>query len=128
MKYHEFVGQVQHRGHFPDLGSAVKAIRVVLQALGARLQQKEREHLAAQLPEEIAYYLKQVNTYEKYDLQEFYTAVGKGEGVDYPDAIHHAKAVATTVQDAVTAGETRHVSEQLPPEFAELFERQYEEA
>lgn len=128
MKYHEFVGQVQHRGHLPDLGDAVKATRIVLQTLGTRLEEHERKHLAAQLPAEIAYYLEQVKTMEKYDLQEFYRVISYGEGSDLPDAIHHAKAVATVVQDAITPGEGKDIAEQLPPEYAELFEREYEEA
>ena len=125
MNYQDFMGQVQHRAHLPDMGAAVKATRVVLQALGARIQDQEREHLAAQLPEEIGYYLKQVNTFQKYDLQEFYDMVSRAEGVEVRDAMHHAKAVATTMVDAVSAGESRHIGVQLPPEYADLFERQY---
>lgn len=128
MKYHDFIGQVQHRAHLADMGDAVKATRVVLQTLGTRLEEHEREHLAAQLPAEIAYYLEQVKTMEKYDLAEFYGVVSKGEGVDRPDAIHHAKAVATTVQDAITAGESKDIAEQLPPEYADLFEKEFKEA
>lgn len=127
MKYHDFIGQVQHRAHLPDLGGAVKATRVVLQTFARRIEAGERDDVSAQLPEEIAYYIKQVNGLEKYDLQEFYQTVSELEGVKYPTAIHHAKAVMTVLQEAVSGGEANDIAQQLPPEFAELFEHQWKE-
>lgn len=128
MKYHDIVGQVQHRARVADMGDAVKALRVVLQTLGTRLDPGERQHLAAQLPEEIAYYLKQVRTTERYDLQTFYKVISAGEDTDLPKAMHHAKAVTSVLREAVTEGEARDIAEQLPNEFSELFEYESESA
>lgn len=128
MQYDNFVGQVQHRGHLPDTGHAVKSTRAVLQTFGERLQQEERDDLAAQLPGEIAHYLKEANGEVKYDLRGFYEKVSEREGTDLPDAIHHSKAVISVVREAVSAGELADVDTQLPPEFSELLEKQWEES
>ena len=122
MKYDEFVGQVQHRARLGTSGEAVRATRATLEVLGQRLFGGEAEDLAAQLPEEIGFYLTNVDEDESFGLDEFFTRVGERAGVDLPDAVHHARVVISVLQDAVSQGEIEDVRSQLPPEYDPLFE------
>jgi uncharacterized protein (DUF2267 family) len=96
--------------------------------LGERLQQGERDDLASQLPEEVAHYLAEGDGEVKYDLNDFYQKVSEREGSELQDAIHHSKAVMSVLRDAVSIGELKDMDTQLPPEFADLFERQWQES
>jgi uncharacterized protein (DUF2267 family) len=125
MQYDEFVGQVQHRGRMASSGDAVKAIHATLQTLSERLTSGEAKDLAAQLPQEIAFYLHKEPSpkdVERFTLQEFFERVSRREHVDLPKSIHHARAVIDVLCDAVSPGEINDVRGQLPAEFAPLFE------
>lgn len=122
MKYDEFIGEVVHRARLGTTGAAVKAIRATLETLAERLYGDEADHLAAQLPEEIGLYMQRVGRNETFTLDEFFERVAEREDVDLPEAIFHARAVISVVQDAVSAGELDDVRVQLPDEFAPLFE------
>ena len=122
MQYNEFVGQVQHRAQLASSGKAVHAIHAVLQTLGERLYGAEADNLAAQLPAEIGFYLKQAQKREPLSAREFFARVTEREGVDYPDAVYHARAVMSVVIDAVSPGEIADMRAQLPDEFDPLFQ------
>ncbi len=122
MKYDEFVGRVQNRARLADSGEAVRAIRATLQTLGERLYGNEADHLAAQLPNEIALYIDLAEQKESFSVQEFFKRIAERENVDLPESAHHTRAVISVVQDAVTAGEIDDVLEQLPEDWNELFE------
>ena len=122
MKYDEFVGNVQHRCRVGTPGEAVKATRATLEVLAQRLFSEEKNHLASQLPGEIAYYLEQVKENSKFDLDAFFQKVSEKEGEDLPVAVHHARSVMSVVKDAVTPGQWENLIEELPEEFAPLFD------
>lgn len=42
--------------------------------------------------------------------------------MDLPVAVHHARAVMSVVQEAVSAGEWDDLQEQLPDEYDDLFD------
>src|SRR5436309_14665285 len=111
MQYDDFVGQVQHRAHLASRGEAVTAIRATLGTLAERLVGGEVKDLASQLPREIGVFLGGVweSTGQRFSLEEFYQRVSLREGVDLPKAIHHAKAVASVLQEAVSQGEINDV-------------------
>lgn len=88
MQYDEFIGQVQNRARLASKGEAVKATRATLYALGTRLFGGETKDLAAQLPDEIAFYLQQAESSEKFGLDEFFERVSQQGNVDLPKAIH----------------------------------------
>lgn len=90
--------------------------------MGERLYGNQADHLAAQLPEEIATYIDMAEQKDSFSVQEFFRRVAERENVDLPESAHHARAVISTVQDAVTAGEIDHVLDQLPEDWNELFE------
>jgi uncharacterized protein (DUF2267 family) len=126
VKYDEFIGKVQNRSRLGTPGEAVRATRATLEVLGERLFGGEAKDLAAQLPEEIGRYLKAGDGSEAFGLQEFYERVRDKEGVDLPDAVHHARSVISVMQQAVTAGELDDVRAQLPDEYNPLFEAEIE--
>lgn len=121
MKYKEFLGEVHVRAHLAELEEAVRATRSTLEVFGTRLTKDERDDLKAQLPEEIGIFLTYAGEVEGFGLDEFYQRVQEREGVDLPDAIHHAQAVISVLSDAVSKGELEDIKAQLPSEFAPLF-------
>ena len=126
MQYHEFIGHVQDRAQLGSQGEAVRASRATLQTLADRLTGEQVEHLMAQLPDEIAHYLKDSDTTQRCTLQEFFEAVAKREEIDLPDATYHARVVMSVVKDALAAGEWQHLQDQLPEDYQALLEAGYE--
>lgn len=122
MQYDEFLGAVQHRAEFGTRSEAVRATRATLEVLGQRLFGGEADHLAAQLPSELGYYLTQAEPSQAFDLDEFFERVSEREGVDLPDAVYHSRVVLSVLREAVTAGELEDVLAQLPEEYTRLFE------
>lgn len=122
MQYHEFIGRVQNRARLGTTGEAVRATRATLEVLGERLHHGEAAHLASQLPEEVAVFLRDDQSDEAFGVEEFFERVGMKEKVDVPDAVHHARAVISVVQEAVTKGQIKDVRSQLPEEYDPLFE------
>lgn len=122
MKYHEFLGTVQDQARLDSNSAAVSAVRATLETLGERLAGGQAQHIAAQLPEEIGYYLRQPDKDESFELDDFYQRVAEREAVDYPDAVYHARIVMRVLGDAISAGEMRDLRAQLPDEYDDLFE------
>ncbi len=121
MEYHQFLGQVQHRGRMATLEDATKAVRATLQTLGERLFGGEATDLAAQLPQEIGRYLLEASKSERFSLDEFFRRVSQREGVDLPTSVYHTRAVIDVLKDAVSPGEIADVLAQLPAEYNTLF-------
>jgi uncharacterized protein (DUF2267 family) len=121
MTFDEFTGQVQHRARLASTGDSLRAIRATLTVLGQRLFGGEAYELSAQLPEEIKLYLQQAFQSETFGLAEFYQRVADLEGADMPEAVFHARAVISVLMDAVSPGEIRDMLDQLPSEYASLF-------
>lgn len=122
MQYDEFVGQVQHRARLPSTDDAVRAIRSTLETLGQRLQGGEARHLAAQLPDEIARFIRDEGEGESFSMKEFLDRVARSEGVEISESVHHTRAVLSVLQDAISPGEMRHVRGQLPEEWQAIFD------
>jgi uncharacterized protein (DUF2267 family) len=122
MQHDEFIGEVQARARLPSRGDAERATRAVLETLGERLAGGQPHNLAAQLPEEIGRHLEDRQGVEKLSLDEFFEKVSERTGANLPDAIHQARAVIAVVGEAVSQGELDKVRQQLPGEYAPLFE------
>lgn len=125
MTFDEFLGHVQHRARLGSTGAAERATRATLETLAERLAGGEAANLAAQLPAGIANYLThnrlaaQVAT--RMTLDQFFARVAQREGADLPDAVFHARAVISVLQEAVTPGEMQDVRAQLPEAWDRLF-------
>ena len=124
MTYDRFMGLVQHRAHLANTGEAERATRAVLETLGERLAGGEPFDLASQLPPEIGRHLEHdySGAGERFSLEGFYQLVSLREGTDLPEAIEHAQAVISVLNDAVSPGEMKDVRAQLPAEYDMLFE------
>lgn len=122
MKYDEFVGEVQSRARLPSRGDTVRAIQATLETLAERINPGEADDLAAQLPPELGTFLRQVETSERFSVDDFFLRVAAKETADLPDAAHHARAVMAVLQEAVTTGEMEDVRAQLPDTYQPLFE------
>jgi uncharacterized protein (DUF2267 family) len=124
MQFEEFSGQVQNLARLPSQSETTRAISAVLETLGERLHGDQAAHLAAQLPDGIGAYLRLAKQNESFGVDEFFHRIAdrEGAGVDLPQAVHHARAVITVLQQAVSAGEMEHVRSQLPEEWTPLFE------
>ena len=123
MNYDDFLGKVQAKARLAGPDDAVNATRAALTTLSERLFGGESDDLASQLPTEIARFVERTaHTQDDYDLEEFFRRVTEREGVRQSDAVHHVRAVLDVLQEAVTAGQIRHIRDQLPPEYQQLFE------
>ncbi len=122
MKYDEFVGEVQNRARLPSRGDTVRAIQATLETLAERIAPGEADDLAAQLPPELGTFLRDVETTERFSVDDFFLRVAAKETADLPDAAHHARAVIAVLQEAVTTGEMEDVRAQLPDSYQPLFE------
>ncbi len=122
MQYDEFVGEVQNRARLPSRGDAVRAIQATLETLAERIAAGEASDLAAQLPPELGTFLRDVDTTERFSVDDFFLRVAAKETADLPDAVHHTRAVFDVLQEAVTPGQIRDVRAQLPDDYDPLFE------
>src|SRR5215213_11467619 len=121
MKHDEFRKRVREVAELETNEEAERAIQATFETLRERLAGNEPNNLADQLPPEIAEPLRGNGGRDGFSLAEFYRRVADKEGVEEPEAIRHARAVATVVEEAVTTGEMDHVRDQLNPEYTELF-------
>lgn len=124
MKHDEFVARVRDLGELGTNKEAERAIRATFETLRERIAGNEPNNLADQLPEEIAAPLRGEGGRDTFSLAEFYRRVSEKEGVEVTEAIRQARAVATVLEEAVSAGEMEHIREQLKPEYTELFGQQ----
>lgn len=124
MKYSEFLGTVQNKARIGTESATVSAVRATFETLGERLAGGQAEHVAAQLPRELGYYLTQADADddEGFELDAFYKRVAEREGADLRDAVYHAKVVMNVLQEATSPGEMRDLRAQLPAEYDDLFE------
>ena len=122
MNYDEFVAEVEHRGRMPSRGDAVRAIQATLKTLAERIRPGEASDLAAQLPPELGTFLTDIETTERFPVDDFFLRVAAKETADLPDATHHARAVIAVLEEAVTTGEMEDIRAQLPDNYDPLFE------
>jgi uncharacterized protein (DUF2267 family) len=122
MKFDEFVGQVQNRAKLGSTGEAVRAIQAVFQTLAERLDAGEAKDLAAQLPQELGFYLQTQEHRKRMSLDEFFRTISERETADLPDAVYHTRVVMEVLQEAVSLGEINDILAELPPEWATLFQ------
>jgi uncharacterized protein (DUF2267 family) len=128
MKAEEFAKHVMQRAGLNSRVGSEHAIRATLETLSAHLTAGEAENLAAQLPPDVALYLKQPSSgdRERFSLDEFFLRVSEREGVGLQEATNHARVVAAVLAEAVTVGQLEHLRAQLPDDIAQLFNVQNE--
>ena len=120
MNYAEFREAVAKRaGLSPP--EADNIIRATLTTLTERISGGEAHDLASQLPGGLRGHMhKDVDFGERLDLAEFLNEVRARAGVDRQPAAEGARAVLTTVRDAVSVEEFKEMASELPKDIQQL--------
>ncbi|WP_043621667.1 DUF2267 domain-containing protein [Nonomuraea candida] len=126
MRHDEFIGKVQARAHLAGRDQAERACRATLETLGERIPEGLAEHLAAQLPHEIAENLRRTEvmggfgTGEHFGREEFVQRVADRAGVDRPQAIYLARVVLEVTGEATQGHIMDKVCDSLPQNLRPL--------
>ncbi|SCG70145.1 DUF2267 domain-containing protein [Micromonospora inositola] len=116
----DFLEAVGKRAGMPA-AEAANVIRATLTTLTERISGGEAHDLAMQLPEEFRGYLrKEVDFAEQLDLVEFLSEVQARAGMDDQRAAEGARAVLTTLREAVSAEELEDLESELPKDIRQL--------
>ncbi|MBF2015774.1 MAG: DUF2267 domain-containing protein [Rivularia sp. T60_A2020_040] len=123
MKYDEFIKHVQSVAQVDSREQTERVTRATLETIKERIVGDEAKDLAAQLPEEIAQYLRgrEGENGQHFKLQEFIERVSKKADVKSTDAIMQVRAVFTVLQNAVSPGEFADFKHNFSDDYAELF-------
>lgn len=120
MDYTEFLEAVGKRAGMPA-AEAANLIRATLTTLAERISGGAARDLATQLPEEFREYLhKEVDFAERLDLVEFLNEVRARAGVDDQRAADGARAVLTTLREAVNGEELEDLESELSKDIRRL--------
>lgn len=130
MRHDEMIGKVQALAQLPDRGSAERATRAVLSTLAERLPSGLADHVAAQLPHELADPMREVTrsaaggrthaSGERFDLTVFAGRIAGRAGTDEDAAVREAAAVLEVLDAALAPELTEKVSGALPADIREL--------
>jgi uncharacterized protein (DUF2267 family) len=116
----EFVRRVAARAGL-DPGRAERAIDAVLETLGERIAAGQAEDIAKQLPGRVAApLLDHGGNAQPIPAEQFVRRVAEREGEIEPLAREHARAVLTTLREAVTADEWRDTAAELSRDYEAL--------
>jgi uncharacterized protein (DUF2267 family) len=125
MSLDDFLEHVSRRAAL-DREAARRATDAVLEALAERISGGEVDDIAEQLPPELRPALERGNERSKgaarpMGLKEFVLLIAELEGVTPEVAGEHARAVMSTLREAVSEKELRDMQSQLPDEYQVLF-------
>jgi uncharacterized protein (DUF2267 family) len=96
------------------------AARATLETLAERLSAGEARDLAAQLPPELAPYLRPQGDAQGFDVGEFLRRAAEREGVDVAAAEKHARAVFAALRRSVEPGEIDDMAAELSKDYRAL--------
>ncbi|MEU0970020.1 DUF2267 domain-containing protein [Streptomyces sp. NPDC005917] len=120
MDYETFIDTVSRRSQVPR-DKAETLSRATLETLAERLTRGEADDLASELPKPLKTALiAPTPEAEGFGLDEFVNRVSRRSGMSPNESREGVRAVLSTLRDAVSGGEFRHVLAQLPREFGEL--------
>ncbi|MBV7700146.1 DUF2267 domain-containing protein [Streptomyces sp. TRM70350] len=131
MRHDEMIGKVQALAHLPDRGSTELATRSVLQTLAERVPTGLADHMAAQLPRDLAACIHEVTDSatsdgrpsgagERFDLTAFAGRVAVRAGTTEDRALRYCAAVLEVLDAAVSPEEMRKLTDALPADIREL--------
>ncbi|MGY5009290.1 DUF2267 domain-containing protein [Streptomyces sp. 900105755] len=117
MDYKTFLATITRRAPVPP-EKAEPLTRATLETLAERLTRGEAEDLASELPKQLKEPLvSPTPEAEPFGLDEFIHRVSRRAGVSPDEAREGVRAELSTLRDAVSDGEFRHVMSQLPRDF-----------
>lgn len=123
MKYDEFIKHVQSFAKLDSREEAEKATQITLETLKERIVGDEASQLAAQLPEDLAQYLRgrEGQMGDHFKIEEFYQRICDRGNVEPEIAANYAIAVFAVLKSAVSPGEFSDVKINLSEDYSELF-------
>ncbi|MDX6250498.1 MAG: hypothetical protein QOF10_3858 [Kribbellaceae bacterium] len=121
----ELVRRVAERGHL-HVDQAERAAEAVLETLAERLAPGEVDDLIARLDRDFHPVLErgknaQTTATRRMDRMEFLQRVADRAGISPEEAFDQARAVFTTLRDALPGGEFWDIAAELPAEYAALW-------
>lgn len=124
MQEQEFISAVRESVGL-DSDGAEAAVRATLAVLGRRLSGGEGKDLASQLPGGLADQIPNDAPGQRFDVSSFYARVAEaeraeGREVSESQARQHARAVAKGLETALSDGEWRNFTSQLPMDYQDL--------
>ncbi|AXI76571.1 DUF2267 domain-containing protein [Peterkaempfera bronchialis] len=131
MHYDEFIGEVRARGALPDRRTAERAVRATLETLAERVPVGLAEHIAAQLPPEIAQHLLRVAVThgpsreerrrgERFGLAGFAGRIAWRAGTTEEMALAEAGAVLDVLDASLAPELMQKLGHVLPHDIREL--------
>jgi uncharacterized protein (DUF2267 family) len=99
---------------------ALAATQAMLEDLAERLSGNEPEHLTAQLPEELACFLRQRDRGQRFSTDEFFERVSDRTSADLSDAVYQVRVVFEILGEVVGQGEINDVLAQLPDDYRRI--------
>ena len=116
MQYEEFIERVRQQAGFDSFSEAETATRNTLTTLGEYLVGGEGLDLASQLPQGLAEHLRREppNRAMVHSFPDFLQEVGEREETNTDEALAHARAVVSVLQEAVSDGEMEDVRRPVP--------------
>lgn len=123
MKYDEFIKHIESVAQLDSREKAELAVSATLETIKERIVGDEAKDLGAQLPEEIAKYLRgrEGENGQHFKVEEFIERVSKKEGVSPENAVMHIRAILTVLQSAVSPGEFASFKHNFSDDFAKVF-------
>ena len=122
MNYDEFITAVDDRGHYDSHGQAQNITRAVLEILVTRIPAGLAAGLAAQLPSPLAETLHPRSQPQPgpFGVEEFLLRVAESAGPGLRSAEWDARAVLTTLAEAIPGSHLERRLTVLPPGYAPL--------
>lgn len=131
MQRDEIIGKVQALSQLSGRGPAERATQAVLTTLAERLPSGLADHVAAQLPPELAASMRQVTNTpagessspaagERFDLATFAGRIAGRAETDDDSAVREAAAVMEVLDAALAPELMDHVAGALPTDIREL--------
>ena len=124
MQMHTFLQRTAELAHLASQEAALPLVAATLSTLAERLPQEEAKNLAAQLPEELKAHLAHapdMHHIDKMHVDAFFARVAERLGTDVEGGRGAARAVAQVLQEAISAGQLRHVRQMMPGDLKSLF-------
>ncbi|WP_326696306.1 DUF2267 domain-containing protein [Streptomyces sp. NBC_01754] len=130
MQHDEMIGKVQALAQLPSRGPAERATWAVLATLGERLPSGLADHMAAQLPPELAASVREATgssavgpsspAAERFGLATFAGRIAARAGTDEDAAVREAAAVLEVLDAALAPELMDNVAGALPADIREL--------
>jgi uncharacterized protein (DUF2267 family) len=122
MTYESFMGEVSWRSGVDSRQRIERAIQATLEIVGERMNARDAQQLADQLPAPLGEHLRKAPSHRAFGVEELFEHVKDQEpsrrlGI----AVEHAKVVCQVLAEALDFDGQQLLRSRLPPEWADLF-------